>query len=48
MVARDCGRIVIVSSAMALMGFTGYASYCPTKFALRGLADTLRNEVQSR
>lgn len=26
-------------------GFAGYSTYAPTKFALRGLADTLRNEV---
>ena len=27
-------------------GFAGLSSYCPTKYAVRGLADTLRNEVQ--
>ena len=26
-------------------GFTGYGSYAPTKWAVRGLADCLRNEV---
>ena len=26
-------------------GFTGYSAYAPTKYAVRGLADTLRNEV---
>lgn len=26
-------------------GFAGYTSYAPTKWALRGLADCLRNEV---
>lgn len=28
-----------------LAGFTGYSAYAPTKYAVRGLADTLRNEV---
>ncbi|KAA6422970.1 MAG: alpha beta fold family [Trebouxia sp. A1-2] len=27
-------------------GFTGYSAYAPTKYAVRGLADTLRNELQ--
>jgi 3-dehydrosphinganine reductase len=26
-------------------GFTGYASYAPSKWAVRGLCDCLRNEV---
>ncbi|KAG0057181.1 3-dehydrosphinganine reductase [Gryganskiella cystojenkinii] len=38
------GKIVMVSSTMGLIGFAGYASYAPTKFALRGLAESLRNE----
>ena len=29
------------------VGFTGYSAYAPTKYAVRGLADTLRNEVSS-
>lgn len=28
-----------------LAGFAGYSSYCPTKWAVRGLADCLRNEA---
>ena len=28
-------------------GFTGYSAYAPTKYAVRGLADTLRNEVNT-
>jgi hypothetical protein len=27
-------------------GFVGYSTYAPTKYALRGLADTLRNEAR--
>ena len=30
----------------SLAGFSGYASYAPSKWALRGLADCLRNEVR--
>lgn len=61
------GRIVIVSSALALTGYVGYSACprprvasrsstppcrcslagadCPTKWALRGLAEALRNEL---
>jgi short-subunit dehydrogenase len=45
MVERRQGQIVIVASAAAVVSFIGYSSYAPTKFALRGLADTLRNEL---
>jgi 3-dehydrosphinganine reductase len=38
------GQIVIVASAAAVVSFIGYSTYAPTKFALRGLADALRNE----
>lgn len=31
---------------MGLLGFAGYSAYAPTKFALRGLADCLRNELK--
>ncbi|KAG0217443.1 hypothetical protein B0O80DRAFT_430582 [Mortierella sp. GBAus27b] len=43
--ARRQHEIVMTSSSMGLIGFAGYSSYAPTKFALRGLADCLRNEV---
>lgn len=46
MVARNKGHICFVSSSMALMGFVGYTAYCPSKYAVRGLAECLRNEVQ--
>jgi len=39
------GHIMIVASAAAVVSFIGYTSYAPTKFALRGLADALRNEL---
>ncbi|EIN05672.1 oxidoreductase [Punctularia strigosozonata HHB-11173 SS5] len=38
------GKIVFVASILAYMSIVGYGSYSPAKFALRGLADTLRNE----
>ena len=44
MKARKSGKIVLIGSAMSLLGFTGNSSYAPTKWALRGLADCLRNE----
>ena len=39
------GRIVLISSGAALMGIFGYGSYGPSKFAVRGLAETLRAEL---
>ena len=45
MVRRRSGHIVIVASGLAVTSFLGYSSYAPTKWALRGLADTLRNEL---
>nr|VFK16742.1 MAG: 3-dehydrosphinganine reductase [Candidatus Kentron sp. LPFa] len=40
------GRIVMISSGAGLIGIFGYTSYCPSKFALRGLAESLRAEVK--
>ncbi|KAL1499931.1 hypothetical protein AB1Y20_012613 [Prymnesium parvum] len=45
MVARRGGNVVIVASGAAVVSFMGYTSYAPTKWALRGFADALRNEV---
>ena len=36
---------ILYSSAVAFCGMVGYSAYAPTKFALRGLADCLRNEL---
>jgi 3-dehydrosphinganine reductase len=44
--ARRRGRIVMICSGAALMGIFGYASYGPSKFAVRGLAETLRAELR--
>jgi 3-dehydrosphinganine reductase len=46
MKARGRGNIVLVSSAMAFTGIYGYAGYAPTKFALRGLGETLFAELR--
>ena len=40
------GRIVLISSGAGLVGIYGYSAYCPTKFALRGLAESLRGELK--
>ncbi len=43
--ARRSGRIVFISSGAGLMGLFGYTTYSPSKFALRGLAEALRAEL---
>ncbi|KNC52280.1 follicular lymphoma variant translocation 1 [Thecamonas trahens ATCC 50062] len=45
MIARRSGHIAIISSAMAMCGMLGYTAYAPTKWALRGFADSLRQEL---
>eukprot|EP01124_Arcella_intermedia_P029332 TRINITY_DN6172_c0_g1_i1.p1 TRINITY_DN6172_c0_g1~~TRINITY_DN6172_c0_g1_i1.p1 ORF type:complete len:270 (+),score=64.13 TRINITY_DN6172_c0_g1_i1:78-887(+) len=39
------GRIIYVSSLLGLLGFPGYSTYVPTKFAVRGLAESLQSEL---
>ncbi|MFX1395679.1 MAG: SDR family NAD(P)-dependent oxidoreductase [Promethearchaeota archaeon] len=39
------GHIACVSSMMGFLGMMGYAMYAPTKFALVGLMESLRNEL---
>ncbi|KAJ2080700.1 3-dehydrosphinganine reductase [Coemansia sp. RSA 988] len=41
------GHIVMVSSVLGLFGLIGYGAYCPAKFAIRGLAEALRVELQA-
>ncbi len=43
--ARGRGAVVLVSSGAGLHGFFGYTAYGPSKFALRGLAESLRAEL---
>ena len=45
MVGRKSGHIILVSSVMGVLGFAGYSSYAPSKWAIRGFADCLRNEL---
>jgi 3-dehydrosphinganine reductase len=42
------GHLVLLSSGAGLIGVTGYAAYCPTKFAVRGLAEALRADLKPR
>jgi 3-dehydrosphinganine reductase len=42
---RRRGSIVLLSSGVGLVGIPGYSPYAPTKFAVRGLAETLRVEL---
>ncbi|XP_011310817.1 3-ketodihydrosphingosine reductase [Fopius arisanus] len=43
--ARD-GIIVLTSSQAALLGIFGYGAYCSSKFAVRGLAETVAMELK--
>jgi 3-dehydrosphinganine reductase len=43
---QKCGHLVVVSSGVGLIGIYGYTAYSPTKFALRGLAESLRGELK--
>ncbi|EFO92398.1 hypothetical protein CRE_11123 [Caenorhabditis remanei] len=45
MKARKTGHISFVSSAAGQFAIFGYSAYSPTKFALRGFADTLHMEL---
>lgn len=48
MLARGTGHIVFTSSMAGFLGMYGYTAYAPTKFAVRGFADSLRCEVKNR
>jgi 3-dehydrosphinganine reductase len=43
---RKAGAVILISSGAGLHGFFGYTPYSPTKFALRGLAESLRAEMK--
>lgn len=45
LVHRGRGTLVIVSSALSMMGCPGYTQYAATKWAVRGLAECLRFEL---
>jgi len=44
--SRGRGAIVMISSGAGLVGLFGYTAYAPSKFALRGLAESLRAELK--
>jgi 3-dehydrosphinganine reductase len=46
MIERRSGHLVLVSSAAGVVGVYGCSAYSPTKFAVRGLAETLRAELK--
>lgn len=46
MLTQGYGNIVMVSSGAGLAGVYGYTSYSPSKFALHGLAQSLRAELK--
>jgi len=46
MVERGTGSVVAVSSAAGLIGVYGYSAYGPAKFAVRGLMESLRAELE--
>ncbi|MFN8037455.1 MAG: SDR family oxidoreductase [Acidimicrobiia bacterium] len=48
MLERRRGHLVLVSSTAGLVGVFGYSAYIPTKYAVRGLAETLRRELKPR
>ncbi|MEO1006075.1 MAG: SDR family oxidoreductase, partial [Cyanobacteria bacterium J06638_38] len=46
MIAAKQGHIVLISSGAGLIGLYGYTAYSSSKFALRGLAESLRGELK--
>lgn len=48
MVEQGKGQIALISSGAGLIGIYGYSAYSPSKFALRGLAESLRAELNSQ
>ena len=48
MKAAGAGRIILMSSGAGLIGIFGYTAYSPSKFALRGFAESLRAELREQ
>ncbi|MGC9502140.1 SDR family oxidoreductase [Baaleninema sp.] len=46
MIQRRRGHLVFLSSGAGLVGLFGYSAYSPSKFAVRGLAESLRGELK--
>ncbi|MFN6566002.1 SDR family oxidoreductase [Dendronalium sp. ChiSLP03b] len=47
MIQQRKGHIVAISSGAGLIGLYGYTPYSPSKFAVRGLAESLRGELKT-
>lgn len=45
LLAQNSGRIVNIGSAFGSIGFAHFATYCATKFAIRGFSEALRREL---
>ncbi|GIL44696.1 hypothetical protein Vafri_2218 [Volvox africanus] len=39
-------KVLESASGWSIQGLVGYSAYCPSKYAVKGLADSLRNELQ--
>ena len=39
------GRILMIGSSFGRLGFPGFATYCASKFAIRGFTEALRREL---
>ncbi|HLP87500.1 MAG TPA: SDR family oxidoreductase [Nostocaceae cyanobacterium] len=48
MIQQKKGHIVVISSGAGLIGLYGYTPYSPSKFAVRGLAESLRGELKTK
>jgi 3-dehydrosphinganine reductase len=48
MLARGSGHILNISSMAGILPIFGYSAYGASKFAIRGLSDTLRWELKPR
>ncbi len=48
MIEANRGQIVLIASGAGLVGLFGYSAYSPSKFALRGLAESLRGELKPK
>jgi 3-dehydrosphinganine reductase len=44
--ARGRGHVANVASLVGVLGFYGYAAYAPSKFAVMGFSDVIRNELR--
>ncbi|ETW07798.1 hypothetical protein H310_02227 [Aphanomyces invadans] len=44
---RQQGKICFVTTGCAMTSYIGYSAYSPSKYAVRGLADCLRNELSA-